>query len=58
MDDPKPSNPIWWFLGIMAMLWFVWFLTGGPERAKNAEIFIQPSSSPITPTASTSSNPR
>lgn len=43
MDKKSPaSNPIWWFLGVMTFLWFIWFFTGGPERAQNAKPFLKP----------------
>ncbi len=35
-DHKKPSSAgsdIWWFLGIMAMLFGLWVMSGGPERA-------------------------
>ncbi|MEK7558632.1 MAG: hypothetical protein AAB507_02280 [Patescibacteria group bacterium] len=38
-----PSNPIFWFLAIMTLLWFAWFFTGGPERARtwNSGVFLK-----------------
>lgn len=32
------------FIGVMAILWFVWFFTGGPERvrATNPGVFLKP----------------
>ena len=37
-----------WFLGIMAILFFAWIGTGGPQKAKNAKPFLEaPTSSPV-----------
>ncbi|MCX6713629.1 MAG: hypothetical protein NTV48_00795 [Candidatus Vogelbacteria bacterium] len=36
-----------WFLGIMAILFFAWIGTGGPQKAKNAKPFLEaPTNSP------------
>jgi hypothetical protein len=29
-------------IGVLIILWFVWFFTGGPERSQNAKPFINP----------------
>jgi hypothetical protein len=45
------KSDIWWFLGIMAMLFGLWVMGGGPERAQkeNAKPIIHgPVSSPRT----------
>lgn len=44
MDKTPVTNPIWWFLAVMTILWFVWYFTGGPERAKtwNSGVFVKP----------------
>ncbi len=41
-----PDNPLFWFLGIMTVLWFAWFFSGGPERARttNPGVFLKPPS--------------
>lgn len=31
-----------WFIIIMAVLWFVWVFTGGPERAAREGSFLNP----------------
>jgi len=41
-DAPKSWNPLPWFLTMLAVLWLLWFFTGGPERAKNAGVFLKP----------------
>ena len=39
----KAPNPIWLFLAVMTVMWFVWFFTGGPERANtNTGVFLKP----------------
>ncbi len=36
-----------WFLLILALLWIVWFFTGGPQRFESInKPFIQPITSP------------
>ncbi|MEK7662243.1 MAG: hypothetical protein AAB355_01955 [Patescibacteria group bacterium] len=43
-DGPKGISLLVWFLIIMTVLWFVWFFTGGPERARttNPGTFLNP----------------
>ena len=37
-----------WFLGVIAILFFAWIATGGPQKAKNAKPFLETStSSPV-----------
>lgn len=44
-DKPEPSgglSHLTWFFIIMTGLWFLWFLTGGPERAERERAFLKP----------------
>lgn len=39
-DAPKGGNPmhdLYWFLGILLALFFIWYATGGPERYRSGE---------------------
>lgn len=32
-----------WLIGIMVIIWFVWFFTGGPQRfERNSKPFLRP----------------
>lgn len=70
-DAPKAKPPnLWmdllWFLGIMAMFFFLWVWGGGPERARqhppspvlNGRTNIAPSyTDPVAPTSPQTSSP-
>ncbi len=47
-EDKKPTivddagRDLFWFISIIVFLWFVWFFTGGPERAWKQGAYIKP----------------
>jgi len=44
MEGSNGAGLLAWFLAIMTVLWFVWFFTDGPERARttNTGVFLKP----------------
>lgn len=62
-DAKKPSgggSDIWWFLGIMAIFFFLWVSGGGPERAEKqglGEVKLRAGSANGTSTPSNTKQP-
>jgi len=47
-EAPKTfTHDLGWFLGIMFILWILWFITGGVQRYEGNKPFIKP----LTPNA-------
>lgn len=44
-DLKDPITDLWWFLGILGLIWLVWFATGGPEHYEATHgVFLKPPS--------------
>ncbi len=42
-ESPKPLvNDLGWFLGILFILWILWFMTGGVQRYDSNKPFVKP----------------
>lgn len=45
-DSGSVWEPIWWILGLLAALFVLWLVNGGPERGTIRELFISPYETP------------
>jgi hypothetical protein len=43
-SDGSTGNDMMWFLGIVLIVWVIWFVTGGPGRYDKTKPFLKPPS--------------